>query len=104
MPRIAFTMRLFPGNEAEYERRHRPIWPELAGVLRAHGVVDYAIYLDDTTGTLFGHAVVRSLEEWESIAKEEVCQRWWQYMKPLMETSPDGSPVSTTLREVFCLE
>jgi L-rhamnose mutarotase len=103
MPRIAFTMRLFPGQEAEYERRHRPIWPELAAVLRAHGVEDYAIYLDDSTGILFGHAVVRSLDEWDSIAKEEVCQRWWRHMKPLMATHDDGSPVSTPLREVFRL-
>lgn len=103
MPRIAFTMRLVPGNAAEYERRHRPIWPELAAVLRTHGVEDYAIYLDDASGTLFGHAVIRSLEEWDSIAKEEVCQRWWQFMKPLMQTNEDGSPVATPLREVFRL-
>lgn len=104
MSRVAFTMRIIQGNEEEYERRHRPIWPELAAVLRAHGVQDYAIYLDDTTGLLFGHAVVRSLAEWDSIAKEEVCQRWWQFMKPLMETNADGSPVATSLREVFYLD
>jgi L-rhamnose mutarotase len=104
MPTVAFTMRLFPGNEAEYERRHRPIWPELAQVLRAHGVQDYAIFLDDATGTLFGHAVIRSHEEWETIANEEVCQRWWQHMKPLMETDGDGRPVAVSLREVFRLE
>lgn len=104
MPRVAFTMRIIPGNEEEYERRHRPIWPELATVLRAHGVEDYAIYLDDTTGLLFGHAVVRSLEEWDSIAREEVCQRWWRFMQPLMETNSDGSPVANPLREVFYLD
>jgi L-rhamnose mutarotase len=51
-----------------------------------------------------GHAVVCSLEDWGSIAREEVCGRSWQYMKPLMETNPDGSPVATALREVFFLE
>lgn len=104
MPNVAFTMRLFPGNEAEYERRHRPIWPELAAVLRAHGVEDYAIYLDDATGTLFGHATIRSREEWDSIANEEVCQRWWRHMQPLMETDEAGRPVAVSLREVFRLE
>ncbi|HBE24197.1 MAG TPA: L-rhamnose mutarotase, partial [Ktedonobacter sp.] len=29
MQRIAFTMRIKPGTEEEYRRRHRQVWPEL---------------------------------------------------------------------------
>ena len=38
MIRKAFIFPLKPGTEAEYARRHQPIWPELAAVLKAHGV------------------------------------------------------------------
>lgn len=38
MIRKTFVRQLRPGCEAEYVRRHNPIWPELTAVLRSHGV------------------------------------------------------------------
>ena len=29
MQRIAFTMKIKPGSEQEYRRRHQQVWPEL---------------------------------------------------------------------------
>jgi L-rhamnose mutarotase len=101
--KIAFRMRVNPGQEQEYERRHRPIWPELQQVLLDHGVLDYSIFLDDRDGSLFGVAEIRSLAEWEAIAGTEVCRRWWTAQRDIMPTNPDHSPVSTGLREVFHL-
>ena len=46
MVRKAFLMTLKPGHQAEYQRRHNPIWPELQQVLREHGVRNYSIFLD----------------------------------------------------------
>ncbi|HUX50909.1 MAG TPA: L-rhamnose mutarotase, partial [Spirochaetia bacterium] len=34
MIRHAFTMKLKPGFEAEYRRRHDEIWPALSGELK----------------------------------------------------------------------
>lgn len=99
--RIAFRMSVHAACRAEYERRHSPIWDELAAALRAHGVRDYAIFLDDSDGSLFGHAVVESRERWDAIADTPVCRRWWQHMRELMPTHPDGRPVSRELRQVF---
>jgi len=48
--RKAFRMSVHPGREAEYARRHQPIWAELEAVLRAHGVREYSIFLDPDTG------------------------------------------------------
>ena len=50
MLRKAFRMSVHPGEAEEYERRHRPIWPELEQTLLAHGVRGYSIFLDDATG------------------------------------------------------
>jgi L-rhamnose mutarotase len=36
----AFTMKLKPGCEAEYERRHQAIWPELKDLLRDAGIYE----------------------------------------------------------------
>jgi L-rhamnose mutarotase len=33
MERIAFTMKLLPGAEAEYRRRHADVWPAMLAAL-----------------------------------------------------------------------
>jgi hypothetical protein len=44
MIRKALVMSVNAGQEQEYERRHRPIWPELEATLLAHGVTNYSIF------------------------------------------------------------
>jgi len=99
--RKAFRMSVNPGQEAEYERRHRPIWKELEETLISHGVVTYSIFLDDAKGDLFGYAEVESEERWAAIASTEVCRKWWTHMREIMPSNSDHSPVSRELREVF---
>ena len=53
MKREAFKMYLKPGYEAEYEKRHAAIWPELKALLSKNGVSDYSIYWDKETNILF---------------------------------------------------
>lgn len=104
MTRKAFTMRLKPGTVAEYKRRHDEIWPELARELRAAGVSDYSIFLDEETLTLFA---VQKLADGNTAAllpQSAVVQKWWAHMAPLMETHPDHAPVCRPLREVFHLD
>ncbi len=50
--RYAFRMKLHPGQEAEYRRRHDEIWPELIDLLQQSGVSDYSIWLDEDTHIL----------------------------------------------------
>jgi L-rhamnose mutarotase len=104
MIRKALLMKLKPGCQDEYERRHNPIWPELQAVLKEHGVSTYSIFLDRRTDQLFGYVEIESNSQWEQIAQIEVCQRWWAFMKELMETNSDDSPVTTELAEVFHLD
>jgi L-rhamnose mutarotase len=101
--RKAFRMSVHAGREAEYERRHRPIWRELEDVLIAHGVHSYSIFLDASTQDLFGYAEIDSEERWAAIAGTDVCRRWWAFMKEIMPVNPDNSPISRELREVFHL-
>lgn len=96
-------MQLRAGQLDEYRRRHSPIWPELAAVLKAHGVHNYSIHLHPGTLQLFGCAEIESEERWAAIAQTPVCRRWWMHMRELMETNPDDSPASVGLEEVFFL-
>ena len=104
MIRKAFVMSVNPGQEQEYERRHRPIWPELEAVLLAHGVTNYSIFLHPGTRQLFAYAEVESESRWAAIAQTDVCQRWWASMRELMPAHLDGRPVAADLVEVFHIE
>jgi L-rhamnose mutarotase len=104
MIRKAFVMSVNPGAEQEYEKRHRPIWPELERVLREHGVHNYSIFLHPETLQLFGYAEIENEEQWAAIAKTSICGEWWKHMKEIMPSNPDNSPISTGLREVFHID
>lgn len=97
-------MHVNPDAHAEYERRHRPIWEELETTLKDHGVTSYSIFLEPESNQLFGYAEIDSEERWAAIAGTDVCKRWWAFMKDVMPTNPDNSPVSTDLLEVFHIE
>lgn len=104
MIRKAFLMTLRPGQQDEYQRRHDPIWPELHLVLQRHGVHNYSIFLERETDRLFAYAEIESEELWQQITQTESCRRWWLYMKELMLTNADDSPVVVALAEVFHLD
>lgn len=101
MIRKAFVMSVNKGNEVEYEKRHRPIWPELEAVLRKHGVHNYSIFLHPETNQLFGYAEIEDEARWNAIAQTPECKKWWAYMKDVMPSNPDNSPKSIGLKEVF---
>ena len=102
--RKAFVMSVDAGKEQEYERRHRPIWPELEATLKAHGVHNYSIFLLPQTRQLFAYAEIEDEAKWTAIAQTEVCQRWWRHMGDVMPSNLDHSPVAADLREVFHID
>jgi L-rhamnose mutarotase len=104
MIRKAFVMSVHPGREVEYERRHRPIWPELEAVLKSHGVHNYSIFLLPATRQLFAYAEIEDEARWAAIARTPECQRWWVHMGDVMPSHPDHSPVAADLQEVFHLD
>lgn len=83
---------------------HDEIWPDMAGMLKEHGVHNYSISLLPDTLQLFAFVEIDSEERWAAIASTPVCQRWWVHMAALMELEADGvRPKATALREVFFL-
>jgi L-rhamnose mutarotase len=104
MNRIAFKMKLKPGFEDEYTKRHEQIWPELQTLLHTAGVSDYSIFLDKETNTLFGFQKTSNLSGSQDLGKELIVQKWWKYMADIMEVNADFSPVTIGLKEVFHMD
>jgi len=101
MTRNAFKMKLKPGFEVEYKRRHDEIWPELSQALSAAGVTDYSIFLDEQTLTLFAVQSLAENHTADLLSSDPVVRKWWDYMADIMEVNPDHSPVCVPLSEVF---
>ncbi|MFB9761539.1 L-rhamnose mutarotase [Ectobacillus funiculus] len=88
----------------EYKQRHDEIWPEMVKELKAYGAHNYSIFLEKETGKLFAYVEIESEEKWNQMAETAICKKWWEYMKPLMKTNPDNSPVAVELVEMFYME
>jgi len=100
--KVAFKMKLKPGKKAEYIKRHDQIWPELSALLKANGVSDYTIFLDEETNVLFA-VQQQNGQSSQDLGNVEIVQKWWAYMADIMETNADNSPISSSLQKVFHL-
>ncbi|TCU28952.1 L-rhamnose mutarotase [Rhizobium azibense] len=97
----AFKMKLNPGMEAEYKKRHDEIWPELVELLHMSGASDYSIHLDRETNTLFGVLTRPKDHTMASLPEHPLMKKWWGHMADIMETNPDNSPRQSDLITVF---
>lgn len=104
MKRYAFKMKLKSGCREEYIRRHNAIWPEMKALLTSSGIVDYTIYLDPGSDTLFAVQSQEGERSSQELGEDPVVRRWWRYMADIMETNPDFSPVSMPLEQVFHMD
>jgi L-rhamnose mutarotase len=99
-----FKMKLCKGKEAEYERRHNELWPEMKDMIHEFGGKNYTIFLDRETNALFGYIEIEDEELWVKGADTMINRKWWVFMADIMETNPDNSPVSIGLHTVFHLD
>jgi len=104
MQRIGFVMRLLPGAEPEYRRRHAAVWPEMLAELKAAGASNYSIFLDGDR--LFGYLEVDDLARFQQyMSDSEVNERWQADMGVLIDPLTDpATGFHRQLDEVFHLE
>ena len=104
MKRLGFKMKLLPGNKEEYKKRHSDVWPDLVALLKSQGIHNYSIFLDEETNTLFAYQEQSGLNSSQDLGDNEIVKKWWEYMKDIMETNPDNSPLTLPLEQVFFMK
>jgi L-rhamnose mutarotase len=104
MERVGFTMRILPGREAEYRRRHAAVWPAMLDALKTAGCRDYSIFI--RASDLFAYLEVDDFVAFRaSMAASPVNARWQAEMAELIDPLTD--PVTgfhQRLEEVFHLD
>ncbi|MEO6329923.1 MAG: L-rhamnose mutarotase [Ginsengibacter sp.] len=103
MQRVAFKMKLNKNCIDEYKKRHDALWPELETLLTSEGIREYSIFVDANSNDLFGYLKIADAKLLNNLPEHEVMKKWWSYMKDIMETNEDNSPLSIPLQELFYL-
>ena len=105
MQRVAFVMHVKEGQEEEYIRRHRDVWPQVLADLKHAGVHQMNIFMAGRQ--LFLYMEVDDYAEAARIlAESPQSARWEEYMEPIMEDSggetyDPENPYPNSLPEVF---
>ena len=98
MTRVAFVMKLKPGNEAIYKQKHDEIWPEMLALMQRNGTHNYSIYR-------YGLLLFAYLESDDPARGgppyDPIVLRWWKMMEPYMEYNADGAPWQAPIEEMF---
>jgi L-rhamnose mutarotase len=102
--RICFQMEIIPGREAEYQRRHDEIWPELVAALRAAGVRNYTLFRRGTTVTAYAECHPDAATAFGEVGQTEINTRWATWFEDVLArlTDDDGNLIEAT--EVWHLD
>jgi L-rhamnose mutarotase len=92
MERALFYLRLFPGTEPEYDRRHVAIWPELAEEIRASGLRNMSGFRRGTDVWYYVEAVPDRRTAFEVHGPKPHNQAWGHSFRDVIAeiSAPDG--------------
>ena len=96
--RHAWVMKLKPGNEAIYKRKHDEIWPEMLDLMARNGTRNFSIY---RYGLLLFAYQELDQPPVPGTPIDPIVWKWWEMMAPYMETNADFSPWQEPLDEMF---
>jgi len=79
---LQITLR--PGVEAEYERRHDEIWPEMVEALHAAGFSEMRLFRHEQTVSIYSVAHPDTETAWARLRETEINTRWDEAGKHLL--------------------
>ena len=104
MERLLFFIYLYEGKEAEYDKRHDELWPDMAQALTDCGWKNYSIFLNEKEGTLIGYCEVDNFAAAQAkMSKMDVNTRWQEFMQPLFPQDKRADQSFENFVEVFHL-
>ena len=103
MDRALFYLRIFPGTEAEYDKRHAEIWPELVEEIRESGLRNFTGFRRGTDVWYYTEVEPGTTVE-EAFAvhgPKPFNQRWNRYFRDVIAQITDDSGSLLWYDEVF---
>ncbi len=84
MERACFYLRIFPGAEAEYDRRHAAIWPDLADEIRESGLRNMSGFRRGTDVWYYLEAQPDAATAFGVHGPKPANQRWNRYFRDVI--------------------
>lgn len=91
MDRAVFYLRIFPGTEAEYDRRHAEIWPELVEEIRASGLRNFTGFRRGTDVWYYTQAEGDVADAFAVHGPKPANQRWNHAFRTIIAQITDDS-------------
>ena len=75
-------------------------------VLKEHGISNYSIFIHPETNQLFGYLEIEDEGKLKKISQNEVCHKWWLYMKEFLVSDSENSikAKEEEMREIFHID
>ena len=101
MERACFYLRIFPGTEAEYDRRHAEIWPELVTEIRESGLLNMSGFRRATDVWYYLEAEPDAKTAFGIHGPKPANQRWNRYFRDVIAQITTDSGELIWYDEVF---
>lgn len=104
MERLCYTFELTAGQEAEYERRHAEVWPELVDALHAAGFSNYSLFRRGREVIAYCECEPSAAVALAKLEATEVNARWARYIRSVMSRAVDADGRFFTVNEIWHLD
>jgi L-rhamnose mutarotase len=104
MERLCFTFELHEGAEAEYQRRHDEIWPELVEVIQASGLRNYTLFRRGTQVIAYVEAHPDVATAFALVGASEHNARWSAWFEDIIVNLTDARGQLLACKEVWHLD
>lgn len=104
MERFALVIGISKENQAEYERLHADVWPDVLKQIALSNIHNYSIYLyEELLFSYFEYDGNDFTADMEKMAKDPVTQKWWDLCQPLQIPMPERQDGEWEMRipEIF---
>jgi L-rhamnose mutarotase len=101
MERLLFFIYLYEGKEAEYDKRHDELWPDMAQALTDCGWTNYTLFRNGTTVVGYCEAVPDVATAAKKMGATEVNARWQESFKDIIRHITDREGNLLSYREVW---
>lgn len=104
MERLCFIINLVPGTEAEYEKRHDEIWPDMTAAIVAAGFTNYSLFRRGTQVIGYAECVPDVKTVLAKMSAAEVNTRWGESYVGIIESMSDEKGDLIRYDEVWRLD
>lgn len=104
MERLCFLMHLHEGKQAEYERRHAELWPDMHRAVLEAGFTNYSLFRRGTMVIAYVECVPDAATVLDAIGADAVNTRWAESFADIIESMSDEHGKLLSADEVWHLD